>query len=494
MIKMGALKYFLACYLTSWAIFKVGSTEIETGVVWSPSDQKVINSALLGTIDFELINPCTVLAPKFHHDLQELVLRHCHLLYKEVLQDLQEWCPRTDLSRNRRVIIEIAGLIAFATIFAVGFIVDNAKTQVDELQGRSKAMERFTADIENQIKNFDERFNNLTEHYNLLASKVQMFNNDYQTLKASSVASTFETTWFINKLQAAQVTIREAKRLWNNGEFSMSLLDIFEMQLPCSNDECPHDLIKPHSCSFSGGNTAGLSSNISLIINIPKIDPDVVAMRAHAFDLVVSREDKMCVAEYNGPRTMFMSKSKNCQLAGRDLDLHGNRLGYLSLYHENTCLPPSGIQNYYNISKCFPHDEFNVTDYVQVKFLNNEVYLYCPGGTFKVKGTNRECSDDIMVLPFTNDISVNGIAIVGSHNLTKRVDFASQLHTVAVYQLPMHLNFTDSEFHDKDTFKELKFSDYQWPVVATTGFSMITIAVILIVVFCVLRIFKKIFC
>lgn len=379
----------------------------DSPLIWSESRKiQITNKLTESRFVISLVNSCSVMAALYHKELQEDALKACNNYYNDlVLSELKQWCPQRPVVKRFEPVTLLLGFLITAAI-GLGALAEintySNSQEIDKLAQNQNALANMTQALETQILTSSQNFDNLTEKFNSLVQKLTAFSLDHEEFKKTFVDSVMGGAHLISEFSLKKYQIRQARRLWGQGVLSEDFLEIFNAKNLCGTS-CPTHLAKPIDCSFKS------ADQMVIKILTPVVNKDFVAVEAFSFDTMIYHGDLVCKKKYVGPKRLIMSRKGKCILrssySGEDEDSYG----FINIQTDYRCLRDFEPQSLFNVTECRNNSNDDYLKHVQVKYLNNNFYVYCPQSVITLNGIMKNCSDSIMVIPYMQTFIINNV-------------------------------------------------------------------------------------
>jgi hypothetical protein len=442
----------------------------------------------------QLVNPCDILTKEvLHADIASNARERCKKMYKEYfLNEIEKMCPtgshdHTLIKQKRFVISLLIGILVVSVTASVGLGVAGVTMasvnsgKIDDLQTALKKQEEETIKLDQKIELLENAVRLIENNVDKLAEKMDTHEEDHSELKWKQVGSTYAISYVTARLIIVQHIIREATRKWKERKVHASLLDFFNVTLPCG-DDCPISLATAEACHMSYD-----KNDLFIDFSVPVINRTMELIEADPFDIMLKQKNQTCHVKYTGPRHMIVSTVNGCAVAA---NLKIPVAQDLILSPSHGCMPQSEIPTetkYFTVERCdlqHPNDEYS---YVQIKPFHGSNHVYCPGSTLEIFGKNESCPEEVFLLPMTASFRINGMEYKGSQVHLDHQEKVDPLFTMKTnWQLQPRLNFTDlrnhpllSPFRDVQSYSQSQTTQLlMWTVVAL-GLIIVTLIVLL---------------
>jgi hypothetical protein len=466
----------------------------QSPVLWVPTSNPVIVEYTLGHMEIYLINPCDLVMDIFPSAMAGEAKSRCNQSYHELILDpLNDWCPsdpRTQsLVRSKRFDPFTICLLIVA-FCAIGTAVGGAAMAIKNTQELSSEREKvrnlqlLLEGVEDQVVSSHMKMTNLTKKYNQMVKTVEQEIESYQ-IKGKIVQMMFMTSHLISRFHVGKQTIQDSQHLWKNGKLSSTLLNFFNISLPCK-EKCPVDLVRPKSCILLPEMKKTSDRTLRLQFTAPIVNPDIISLKAEPFKLMVRKGNKVCTAMYTGPLSSVVSKSEKCVLKTFDRQYSDNSHFVPLKTPCSYSLFSESDQNQFVVQHCEPDYPGVHLSFIEVKAHDNQFFVYCPESNVTIDGNEQPCGQDILVFPSGVSLSINGAPPMTTQiNVLQVARMDDAIKFRLQQQLSAPVNWSSLIMDEGDDFRRLTLNDYHPAIWTTVGTGTILFAVFVgIVVFC----------
>lgn len=382
-------------------------------IVWYEDEKPVTKGYSDVQILALLVSPCTFLNNEtIHEKMLESAQKECDLLYeRKFLNELEKLCPiqvdKTSIARTQtKRAIALFGWIVGIVIAAVassgfGLSISN-KIEINKMTEVQKQQEQMLAKLQNQtdlLRLAIEKLENATRD---IASDLYEHEKQHERFIQTIPGSIYAISHVTAELELGQMIIRTTRRKWKRKHLHPPFLDHLNITLPCG-DECPLQLATPISCSLNPER-----NRMKLHFAVPNVYPNVTLLRPEAFRLMKrTKSNQTCTLTYNGFNMVIYNGIENCiyPLATR----HDTRMD-LTLIPNVGCRPGSVVPDttqHYTVQSCADSHEGDQEDFIQLKYFNEKIYVYCPESTFEIDNRKTKCPDMPFEIPANQTFKIN---------------------------------------------------------------------------------------
>lgn len=467
------------------AVFLSSST-----VLWAESTKtKVANKFDETQVKIDLVSPCDVLATLYPKKLKHEARIKCNAIYENLIsQEISDWCPK----RKRKERFIVMGLLALGFVVAMGLgglalHTSYANSEMIRALGENEAgQQEMMTKMEEQIENAHYKMDNFTQKYNLLVSKLQRLAHEHEELSGTLVNVVMESSSLISQLTVKKMQIRQAKRLWKDSIIHPDLFDIFDVEMPCG-EHCPLELAKPIGCELNGNN------ELVLRLLTPFVNKDLVVMESFPFELLTRQGSNICSKKYVGPERVIMSKNEKCVVNN---EYKGKTDGeFITIVSNYTCVEEMNYETLFNVTNCVNSTENDYKKFVQVKFLGNQMSVYCPESTYTINKITRPCENSVMIFSSFQPLQINGEDVFTNQmNLTVSHVENAELSDAAshVVKTVDTYDFSSTIFNETSNFQHLNLSDFvKHPIIFYGGPGLLLVLLICIAAFVCYKVYFK---
>ena len=194
----------------------------------------------------------------------------------------------------------------FATVgFNTWSVLDTAKTRNEIQTLRIKhqhimdAIHKY-ADNEKKTKEILEKLENVAGD---IGSNVKMLAEKLGTISDSQAHALTTISKMISTLQVIKSNLIDVGRDWHHGIFNHKILDILNLELPCT-DRCPPKFFRPQACQIDT-----MRNMITITFEMRTIRSTASILVADAFRLFQREKNstRICSKKYTGPKKPFMT-------------------------------------------------------------------------------------------------------------------------------------------------------------------------------------------
>ena len=333
-------------------------------------------------------------------------------IYKEqFLNAVELLCPgqqRTEiLLRYTRFIITttlllaviIGGTVVAAGIGTAGVVLGaQAKAKAETLEERMNELESRLQLAENSLKTQMKITKELKIALKALAVEVQDLESDLEKVKETSVDTSFGISYIVARLITGNQILKTAATEWKEGRVYPPLLDYFNYTLPCG-DDCPLRFARAQKCWLSDD-----KKKLFMDFTVPVINRTLHLVEADPFTLIAQSKNKTCKVTYTGPTNAVVSDKENCVYSVNI------KRADIVMAPDKECATSSKLpdgSNYFKLDHCAPRTPHDAWDYVQVKTLHDDLYIYCKGNNVTIGGRLEQCPNETFILPLTTNFDIN---------------------------------------------------------------------------------------
>jgi len=389
----------------------LSSLTAANSVIWRPTNTPVIDGYTNVHVFIKLETPCIVFNGTVHPELQNIFYSRCEEMYNTYfLEEIQKLCSLKTLSQHdiqKRLAITMGILVAVVIAsIGVGAVGVGASYKLNnEVHGTQDVLEQQRSILEastENIKILGERFNHMNKTVGTVIEKLGDLRDDHELLKQSLMDSIFGASFLTSKFMTCQQVMKLAGREWKKGKLYEPLLDYFNYTMPCGTS-CPMELASPRRCSLSTD-----LKKVHLEFTVLSTTDKWQVVEADPFEITNVCNNSVCSMTYSGPKRLVTNNETHClhPVSSRNKDLvlvptsecH-SKLENFTLFTETNC-------------RDLKYDQ--VRDWVQIKRMYNQYYVYCETSNLTIGQWSDVCPNYPFVFPFTTTFTINDHLIVGN--------------------------------------------------------------------------------
>ena len=450
-----------------------------SSVLWRPTDVPVVNGYTNVHILVKLEEPCTVFNGTVHPELQDEFYARCMEMYNEYfLNEVTKFCPHktfTDHEITKRFAITLGILIATVVMtVGVGAVsvgmsykaASEVSTIADDLEDANMVLEAANRNI----ALLEDKYLRLKKTVTTVVQRLSVLESDHELLKHSLVDSIFGASFMTGKFLTCQQIMRGTQRAWSRGNVYEPFLDYLNFTMPCG-ESCPVSLATPKRCSTSRDN-----SKIHVEFTVPIASTRFQVVDVDPFEIRKVYNSTACKMSYTGPSRLVIEKGTHCVSA-------------VSSRNQNVVLVPSGdcyskIENItlFTMSECKELKYDNDEDWIQVKRMYNQYYIYCANNNLTIGNWTNKCPETPFVLPLTTTFMINKHKFVGNEMHINHLEADHPAWTVRanwVLQPDEQLQEAMVDLEEDEPLEKLPFYHHHSFPTYTTGGGVAIIIIIL---------------
>ena len=389
-------------------------------VIWRETNRPVIAGITQFYTNIFYESPCIIfnetLTTKFKPYTDSL-LNWCLEEFEESwVKPIESFCnnPFTtgfnELTREKRFGTMAIASTVVITIFAqVGFFLystyDQASSKAEVVKVANN-QEKLLDNMEN-LKNNEQKVSQilwkLESSQEELGKDISTISNKLNLIMLNKVPILTNVAKLTAKLTVLKDRLMDIGREWNEGIFSPKLMEIFELNLNCS-DRCPLKLFKPQKCIIDRN-----KNKISFSFQTRTVKSTATVLKADSFRLVQRKENSsmVCRKVFRGPKAVIYDKLLDC-VTPLMSDTANNEDLILSPAVEycSESSPLNSSFNLWNTEDCKEKEHLSDPEFIQVKNSNEYNYVYCP--TLKISVFNRtfDCPMHVFSLPYFTSFKI----------------------------------------------------------------------------------------
>jgi hypothetical protein len=397
------------------------STTIQNSqpVLWRGSKTPIISGYEKVNLRIHLISPCSLITDEVvHTDVLDTTIDMCNQMYTNYFtSEMQKMCPTFEnnhLPGRRQKRFVVTGTIAIVSLVVVGLGIGGAAI-VGATMSRLSSLEEFV-DLNQQRLDYLEKEMNFTEaahkklrrDVNRLILETEVHEGDFDELKTKSPNSHFTLSYITTHLMIGKGIIRDSIRAWENHKILPSLMDYFNISLPCGDTECNLPLATANKCYF-GPNM----DDLYFELDIPKVNKEMQLVEADPFDLFLQTWNQTCKVVYTGPKNAILSKADGCPIA---LNVRVTHMYDLVLAPTAECMKEvkNPSNSFFTIDHCYEKGDADPVHYIQVKPHHGLLHIYCYGNNITTDQYTQACPKEVFLLPIGARFKINNQEFLGS--------------------------------------------------------------------------------
>ena len=295
----------------------------------------------------------------------------------------------------------------FATVgFTTWSVLDTARTKSDIQMLRIKhqhIMDALHKYGDNQKKTQDI-LEKLEKIVGDVGTNVQILAEKLGTMSDSHAHSLTTISKMSSTLQVMKNNLIDVGRDWHQGIFNHKLLDILNVELPCS-DKCPTKYFKPQKCEIDT-----IRNLVSIKFEMRTVKSSATILVADPFRLF-KREDnstRICTKQYIGPTEAIYDTSNDCvTLIARGNSLVDNLILSPSKDSCKNQISLANADKLFRSEDCKDESDYDKFEFIQIKDLKSNNYVYCPTRNITVFNTTFKCPPYVFSLPHFTSFSID---------------------------------------------------------------------------------------
>lgn len=386
-------------------------------VLWRSTEKPVTTGYSDVRLSIKFVSPCKLLnAEILHHDVVNATRFECDKLYEELfMTELEKFCPVektetqvTAKTRDKRFVVIAIGMIISVVIIMIGVQVHTLQRtmkneeKIEEMKGKMDIFDRMFRNMERKYDLQSDSIHEMQKSVEGLAHALGLMDKDYTEFKSKQPGSIFISSYILSKIMIAQQILRDSRRAWVKGKIHAPLMDVLNITLPCK-DRCPLDLARPVLCAMNEQRT-----KIDLRFNAIHVNKTIHVLKADPFRLMIrTSTNKTCSVRYIGPDKVLHSEKGDCTFP---LNTQAASDNDLVVIPNNGCAPGKIVVNstrFWASDYCVPTQLHDEDSFVQAKYYNNAIYIYCYGSKILIDGRQQVCPERAFRLPHGKPFVIN---------------------------------------------------------------------------------------
>ena len=403
-------------------------------IVWKQSEKPVVAgiTQVFTSINYE--QPCLVfndsLTDKFK-PYTEQYRQWCVEEFRDTwITQFKKFCktpsaiPTYDNGRQRRdataadshniekrfITSAFLGSLLIGVFATVGFntfsVLDTAKTKNEIQSLRIKhqhimdAIHKY-ADNERKTQEILDKLENVVGE---IGTNVKVLADKLGIISDSQAHSLTTISKMISTLQVIKSNLIDVGRDWHHGIFNHKLLDILNLELPCS-DKCPPKYFRPQACEIDT-----MRNMITITFETKTIRSTASILVADPFKLFQreTNSSRICTKKYVGPTEAVYDKSTDCvTLIAQGNSMIDDLILSPSPDSCNNRKPLANSDRLFKTEECKDESEYDKFEYIQIKDLKTNNYVYCPTRNITVFNTTFRCPPYVFSLPSFTSFSID---------------------------------------------------------------------------------------
>ena len=465
-------------------------------VLWRKSSDPVIIGFQAVTMKIKLLSSCDLMPKKLDPVTTDIMNELCKKAYEEIfLSNLERICPRKHelTKKGKRVIFLAIGFLLIVALASAGVrMAGYAISRTYEIETKQDELKRALNDLERKVLTGTEKIEILEKELLKLASKVDHLINEFSLFKEEVVEVQYIISYLTSKFMEGKKILSETGTAWKSSKLTSNLFEYLNFTLPCK-EECPIEYGIFHSCSMSEGR-----DEIVMEFALPTVNRNLTRVEADPFALMTRNKSRTCALKYSGPTLATVSVEEDCVYETHNEKPRNN----LELATLSSCKNSSSFQSidpYFRLDRCRMTAEGDERNFVQVKFYDDEYYIYCAGTHYFIKKRKIECPPNVFTLPLSLTFTLNEVEYKGSIlKLIHREREDPFLKNHINWHLNPHLNWSniaeelgafwnDEEQAIQEKAKNLKVFEFDenngwsWTMIISEIFGLMVIIIVMTV-------------
>ena len=418
-------------------------------VVWNEKKTNIITGIQQITVKVKFESPCHLFTDQKsnHTEFFKPLENWCHRTFdQDFIRPIKNLCPEIEKInkreiRNKRSIISgifILGTTVISSFFSVGLGAITLSKEAT-LEYRTDEIESIQRTLLEQISSqkleqslIRTALNSMQSSLKEMTKFISKFDQRLERLENNLPNTIYLASHLTSRFMKIQETLKKANRKWHSGEFETSLLDLFNISLPCK-ETCPTTLLEPIDCSLDLQEN---EINIHLDAKIIDINSHLlIADPFHLFTLMNSSH--ICYTDYTGPSKILYDKRQDCVTKTNN---------FIELDHNQIMIAPNkldcqiqknvSLNNLWSPSVCLPKSNHTDSSY-QIKFVKHFNFVYCPFRYIKIFSKNHDCPNFVFQIPSNISFELENYVYQPQSMRTKvNMKFSNDWN----FRLNMHLN------------------------------------------------------
>lgn len=384
-------------------------------VIWRETDRPVIAGVTQFLTNVFYDSPCiifnTSLTDKFEPYTESLRLWCDDEFEQSWIKPIESFCsnPFTSglqevMSRMKRFIgtTAIVSTVVISIFAQVGFFIYslndkvNTKSEVTAVAvSQEKIIENMDKFKSNELK-VASILSKLEKSQDDTIKEVNNISSRLNIIMLNNVPILTNVAKLTAKLTVMKDRLMDIGREWTEGIFSPKILEIFALNLNCS-DKCPLKLFKPQKCYIDRN-----KRKISFSFQTRTVKSSATVLKADSFRLIQKKDNSslLCRKIFSGPRAVVYDRQLDCVTPLQsDTATNDDLILSPAVEYCSESSPLNNTQNLWKNDDCKEKHQLSERDFIQIKNSNDYNYVYCP--TLKIVVFNRtfECPPHVFSLP-----------------------------------------------------------------------------------------------
>ena len=388
-------------------------------IIWERDLRPVATGHQRVQLKLELQTPCDLIEAQVKERTNQTIqmIKICQELYGYyILDEFVQFCEPADSNgvtqqQKKRFVFLLLGVAIVGIASWVGYElykVHSLESSVADLTEVSKANLAKLEEIEQQIRNNSHLIMELRDDFVHVVKDLVSITQHMDTVREETVRVIALFSQVTAKFIAGQKIIRKMRRDWRNNVLTDELFSFLDVNFECSGKPCDLHLAVPLYCQMGANNRT-----ITLVANIPDVQPEMAVYRVDAFSIVKRRKDgNWCNLEYDGPS--YALRNGDCTTFLNHPKFHPR--GFI-IVPQYDCEEGEGefemAINRHKISECRPENKTDWTKIIQVKSSGNMWWVYCPHNTIQTSHALIPCDYSLHAIPLYEKFRVGPFVYTG---------------------------------------------------------------------------------
>ena len=393
----------------------------EASVIWRKSKTPVIAGVQYVRAEVRYESPCVFINNStVHPDLINETHARCEAAFEQhFVDELASFCKKRDFTEQPRIVsrpkraILMATIIGLIVVGCVGVVTLSIASTAVAVENRGsirnlnrvqRMQGKIVGDLEHNSNYMGTAMDHLRFGVEKLTNSYELHVVDFQLLKKTLSGTMYVIAYIMSQLFTTRQVLRAQSYVWHDGKVNKDFIDLFNITLPCE-PACKWELAIAENCEFDETRQQIFIDFIARSVNqsLHILEPDPFIMR------VRSQSGEICSIHWTGPQSLLYDDQRDCVYVINTKVSNEN--DYVLVPRRGFCErgpKPSNVTKYFQVQQCVPEHQEDEDDFIQVKFYNENNFVYCVDNKIRIGEKEFDCPDHVFAIPKDTSFRVEG--------------------------------------------------------------------------------------